>query len=77
MVGLLMLKYLKTLAAEVAVEEGIKVEVAEEVEIVIKGQVVEEVVTVVLVVREGTGNHRATQVILVKEGKNVKATSFS
>ena len=60
-----------------AVEEGIEVEVAEEVEIVIKGQVVEEVVTAVLVVREGMGNHPAAQVILVKEGKSVKATSFS
>jgi hypothetical protein len=76
MVGLLMLKYLKALAAA-AVEEGIEVEVAEEVEIVIKGQVVEEVVTVVLAVREGMGNHRAAQVIPVKEGTSVKATSFS
>jgi len=39
--------------------------------------VAEEVVTAVLAVREGMENLRATQVILVKEGKNVKATSFS
>ena len=72
-----MLKYLKTLAAEVAVEEGIEVEVEEKVEIAIKGQAVEEAVTVVQAAREGIGNLLATQVILAKEGTNVKATSFS
>ena len=61
-------------AAEAAVA-GIGIEAAAKT--VVEVVVVEEAEIVVLLVKEGMGNQRATQAILAEEGTNVKATSFS